>query len=343
MLQGFIFGTLLYYKSKSRKAHKYLGLTVFFLSFYLLWVLKYDYGLQKQFPSLEFLPVLFLWGIGPAFYSFLRFSIGKPISSERMKWHFMPLGAEWVYFNSCTLVYWANDWDWRNLNQLEILWVDKLASVEHSIGLISIGIYLLKSFYLLFRPQVITSAKIRYIFYCFTLLWVIWVPYSIFDILYYDFQFPPSGFYIFYIFFSALTYCIGFVGFKLDYSPVGKKKIINTLENQMLSDKIKVAMQEEKYYLDPDLTLITFAKQLNIHPNKVSAVLNNEFKKSFRDFVNSYRINEFKSRLETQNIENSTLLGLAYDAGFNSKASFNRIFKKEVGMTPNTYLKQLQN
>ena len=74
MLQGFIFGALLCWKSKFKGAQFFLGLTVLFLSFYLLWVLKYDYEFQTFIPELQFLPVLFLWGIGPAFYAYLRFA-----------------------------------------------------------------------------------------------------------------------------------------------------------------------------------------------------------------------------------------------------------------------------
>lgn len=67
MLQGFIFGALLCWKSKFKVAQFYLGLTVLFMSLYLLWVLKYDYEFQKWIPKLLFLPALFLWGIGPVF------------------------------------------------------------------------------------------------------------------------------------------------------------------------------------------------------------------------------------------------------------------------------------
>jgi len=351
MLQGFIFGALLFRKSRYNEAQKYLGITVLFLSFYLLWVLKYDYGFQKQFPFLGLLPVLFLWGIGPAFYSYLRFYIGKPISAKLLKWYFLPLAIEFAYFNTCTLIQWQNDWKWANFNQLEFALVSNLFNVEHIVGLTIIGLYLMKSIKLLYNQHEITySVKIRYMLFFFTFLWLIWVPYSIYDLIYYNFDFPPSGFYLFYILFTVLTYCIGFFGFRLnssiDYkestSKGFKNKISVTPEMRELATEIDCIMRQEKHYLNPKLSLRDFGLHVGAHPNKISTVINTVIGQSFRDFVNSYRIIDFKSRLESYDIEHKTILGLAYEVGFNSKASFNRVFKNTIGDSPIEYLEKIK-
>lgn len=72
----------------------------------------------------------------------------------------------------------------------------------------------------------------------------------------------------------------------------------------------------------------------------LSKAINQGFGKNFNDFVNEYRISEVKDRLGKSDLDRMTLLGIALDSGFNSKATFNRAFKKYTGMTPNQYVKE---
>ncbi len=356
MLQGFVFGALLCYKSKFKGAQFFLGLTVLFLSFYLLWVLKYDYGFQKQYPELQFLPVLFLWGIGPAFYAYLRFLFSKPIPKIQLKWMFLPLLIEILYFNFATLISVVNKMDVNNLNGFERFVVLRLFSVEHIVGLIIIGCFLFKSFKLLQEANVLyASNKIRSILICFGLLWLIWVPYTIIDVVYYNFGFPPSKFYTFYILFAILTYGIGFYGFRISDRTFAEVALPNdrqdsiesedsisvTEEQKSLALQLDATMKSDKCYLDPDLNLSRFSEIVSLHPNKVSAIINTVLEQSFRDYVNAYRVEEFKYLAQDYDLKSRTILSLAHDSGFNSKASFNRAFKKFSDITPAEYLENL--
>lgn len=354
MLQGFIFGVLLCYKSKFKGSQFYLGLTVLFLSFYLLWVLKYDYGFQSFIPELQFLPVLFLWGIGPAFYAYLRFLFGQPISPKRLRWLFFPLLIEVLYFNTCSVITWINNWESSNMNALEKAMIYNIFSVEHIVGLIIIAVYLVKSYKLLQHVHVLyASNKIRSILICFALLWLIWVPYTIMDIAYYNFSFPPSKFYAFYILFAILTYGIGFFGFRissetfvdvaLPKSNAEDKSLEQVVSAEMkaLSKLLNDTMKTERCYLDPDLNLASFSKIVNLHPNKTSAIINTVIGHSFRDFVNAYRIEEFKRQAKSYDLKSKTILSLAFDSGFNSKASFNRAFNKFCNTSPAEYLEEI--
>ena len=98
-------------------------------------------------------------------------------------------------------------------------------------------------------------------------------------------------------------------------------------------------LDEEEPFLIPNLSLRNLAEQVEIHPNKLSWLLNEKLGKNFNEFINFYRIEYFKKL--AQNPENShiSLIGLAYESGFNSKTVFNTYFKKETGMTPKEYLK----
>jgi AraC-like DNA-binding protein len=75
-------------------------------------------------------------------------------------------------------------------------------------------------------------------------------------------------------------------------------------------------------------------------PDKLSSVLNSRIKRNFFDFVNYYRIEEFKWVSKQAASKNITIMGMAWDAGFNSKATFNRVFKKVTGLTPGEYINQ---
>ena len=98
-------------------------------------------------------------------------------------------------------------------------------------------------------------------------------------------------------------------------------------------------MSDNKPYLEPKLTLSQLAELLGTSPNNLSQVINQCEGKNFYDFVNSYRISEFINRASSQTSKNLNILGIALDSGFNSKSSFNEVFKKQTGKTPSIYLK----
>jgi len=96
-------------------------------------------------------------------------------------------------------------------------------------------------------------------------------------------------------------------------------------------------MDQEKPYLDTELTLRSLSDKLNVSPHNLSEVINTKLGQSFFDFVNRYRVEEFKKKLEYPELSNYNLLAIAMESGFNSKTSFNMIFKKYTQMTPSQY------
>jgi AraC-like DNA-binding protein len=96
-------------------------------------------------------------------------------------------------------------------------------------------------------------------------------------------------------------------------------------------------MLDKKPYHDSELTLFTLAKQLKIHPNHLSQIINQHNNQNFFDYINEQRVIDVKEALLSHKYDNHSLLGIAYEFGFNSKASFNRAFKKFTGMTPSEF------
>jgi len=94
----------------------------------------------------------------------------------------------------------------------------------------------------------------------------------------------------------------------------------------------------EKPYLDPDLNLISLSQELGMTRAEVSEIINQGFGKNFNDFVNFYRVEAIKMMFEEGKQQQMSLLGVALECGFNSKATFNRVFKKFTQMSPSQYL-----
>lgn len=104
--------------------------------------------------------------------------------------------------------------------------------------------------------------------------------------------------------------------------------------------KIEAHMREQKPYLDGELTLTALAGQLAINPNQLSQVLNEGFGENFYRFVNRYRVEESKRLLLDPAFAHYNILGIAYEAGFSTKSTFNKTFKELTGLSPSTFVKQ---
>ncbi len=104
--------------------------------------------------------------------------------------------------------------------------------------------------------------------------------------------------------------------------------------------RILQLIQTEKAYEDAELSLTEVAKQLKTNPTIVSKVINQGFALNFNDFINHYRIEAVKEKLKAGEQKIQTLLGIAYDCGFNSKATFNRAFKKSTGQSPKEWMEK---
>jgi AraC-like DNA-binding protein len=114
----------------------------------------------------------------------------------------------------------------------------------------------------------------------------------------------------------------------------------NDLEN--LKTKLSNLMETEKPFLDSQLTLSILAKQMGLNTTVLSYVINSGFGVNFNDFINEFRINEVKNKLNNGASDNLNLLNIAFDSGFNSKATFNRAFKKFTGVSPREFMETKQ-
>jgi len=124
-----------------------------------------------------------------------------------------------------------------------------------------------------------------------------------------------------------------------------EKYATSGLSNKVANEKYKSLISkisEDCYYKENDLSLNNLAQKLDLSPNYLSQIINEKEGKNFYDFINSFRVEEFKRLIANPKNQQYTLLALAYDCGFNSKSSFNRSFKKHSGITPSQYVASLK-
>lgn len=150
---------------------------------------------------------------------------------------------------------------------------------------------------------------------------------------------------------SLLIYALGYLKMRRpepepEPEPVGKeepslkkyeKSTLTTERSERYLDKVLNFMRSEKPFTDGDLTVQKLAQRLSIPAHHLSQTLNERLGQTFSDFVNSYRVEEAKQKLLDPALKHLSVLGIAEEVGFNSKSSFNSVFKKHTNMTPSEF------
>lgn len=186
-------------------------------------------------------------------------------------------------------------------------------------------------------------------------LWTSWIAFECCFILFWHFQLHFVTVYVvLYVLMIVMTYStywIGIKGFQASASLSEKRFTLlikktpspnfyanaNAADVNRLIERLERAMKEEKQYRDENLSLQILAEKINENPNLVSYVLNNSLNQSFYDFVNQHRVDEVKAKMADPKYAHLKLIEIAFECGFNSKATFNRVFKKLTGTSPTAH------
>lgn len=120
-----------------------------------------------------------------------------------------------------------------------------------------------------------------------------------------------------------------------------RKQVLSEEKIQLYKVQILQLMEDAKPYLDCDLTLPKLASMLLLNTYQTSYLINSCFSENFYTFINKYRVDACKKMLENKEYANLSILGIGYEAGFNSKTAFNTTFKKITGYSPMEYQDQI--
>jgi AraC-like DNA-binding protein len=118
---------------------------------------------------------------------------------------------------------------------------------------------------------------------------------------------------------------------------IQRKDLLGQELAEEIEKRLYYLLEIEKIYRDEKLSLLSLADRLKITPHQLSWVINQKINKSFPSLVNFCRVEEVKKKLSQSNQNETTILQVAFEAGFSTKTSFNRAFKKITGLTPSQY------
>lgn len=346
-INGFAWSILIFFNKNKKQANIYLGLLLFLFSLGSIKII-----LQEQIRNFNYIlpiPLLYQFALGPLLYLYLRASLSKSYQKYFQLWiHFIP---SLLFDVGTTFLFFRLRWH-GHLEEIA-----KLSFLLDVLAFFTFSGYWLFSYKLVRQFQHSTGKQsglvitnwAKKIVVASVLIVVTWLIYIIWVV---GFQSQPLAgmqpYYPVYLVFCLCIYSIGILGYYrpeigMQSMPSYEKKLLLSdtalLEKQkMVSERIK----NDLLYRDDQLSLQKLSKKLGLSVNELSYIINTGFKMNFNDLINEYRIMDFKDHLSDTGNQKYTLLGIAYKAGFNSKASFYRAFKKATGKTPAAFYKEIK-
>lgn len=350
----FTFIFLLWFGKVNRSANRFLAVALVVVVLWITRVLAVDIQFQNYFTRWDRLPMQFLLALGPLIY-FYVLKITRPVYEFRWKdlLHFSPLLLEQI-----ALVLEINESNHTGAATYDTTVFQQLNPVLQLLIFISLITYLYRShrlienFYRQLQPVMMDRSRLEFrwlrrLLAATAMLWILWIGYAAVDYFGYSNQLGLHVYYPVYISFVAViiwTAAAAFLkpqaGMLVQVAPAIRPAV--SIELKQKGTWLRQTIERNLYYQDPDLTLRSLAEILNLNPNELSRIINTALKKSFNDFINEYRIREVTRKMQDPTYDRMTLFGIALDAGFNSKSTFNRAFRQMTGKSPAEYKSWLE-
>jgi AraC-like DNA-binding protein len=340
------------------------------------------YDNQPYRDFLFYMPFQHLFLVGPVIYFYTQSLLNPSFKFTKKTFlHFMPgilyliyTLIIWVYDKFIFQDYYfykdGLDKDFEN-------WYQKTGLLSMTIYfIISIRYY---NLYRKLMFQVVSYADsvlfkwIKTYLYSFLVMLLLPISFDVIGLFYPEMN-SYQGSWWFFLFFSIIMYYVAITGYSnpvitkipFEISVFDKKPALLLSNNFNIEDaiidiehetfeenhspeienwkvKIETLLADQKLFQNPELTLTDLAKKLETNAAVISKTINQGFGLNFNDFINNYRVEAVKQSFENGNHKKSTLLGIAFDCGFNSKATFNRAFKKNTGLSPKDFLGSIKS
>ncbi len=343
---GIFLGVISVFFFRKKSIELFLALFILVWSLFGLKFQMYGtgYGLSMDIGT-AFVPISFLLFLGPLLYFHSRNLIHDNFSFQRKDWlHFLPGTILFVYY----LVMYLMPPEIRS-GHLHTDFDPYLVILEQFLGVVSIVGYLLFSVKEIKelngnserkKAEVKWLTKFYYLTYALIFMWLINLTVNG---VFFEFKSATITYFSLWVALCVYMYWIGVEVFRNEKVLILKNFNARKVDNSELSDfkqKIHEIMESKKPFTDPNLTLRKLAEHLEMKPKQLSGLINASFQKNFYAYVNEYRLEEVKQLLIDKDMGHLTIVAIAEKAGFNSKSTFNSLFKKEVGMTPKEYKSQ---
>jgi len=354
VIQGFILSGMLFSALRDYYMNRYLGAIVLLMSLACLNGYFFEAAWFQQSVVCQVLhsvvPLVLIMPVGPLIFFYTKAVTDQHWRMEKKQWKqffpvvidLVPYLAAFIYiFGYFLKIISPNPGPWG-------LFIDNYNTYADIPRWLSVSVYLYSSYKLVkinhnekplynwLRLFIKAFAVFQVVWFCFMVPYVI--PQYNIPLL------EQVGWYPVLVPLVVLIYWMGIKGYLAAKAGTGYQQKANKtaariapeIASQTLAVLTRI-MEEEQLYLKPDLNLEMLSKHTHISPKTISAVLNSHLHLSFNQWVNGYRIAAFKQRLMEANSGHLTLAGMALECGFNSQATFQRIFKQFTGMVPSEY------
>jgi len=353
-------------KNSNYTASILLALVLIFYTLPVMRVTLHDMGFYNVYTWPVF-SIELLYGLGPSLYLYTKTLIhGDQPFSRHYFWHFTPVILELMYYFS-PLYFGVSDYLITSpSSHYDVFWL-----LQQFGAILSVLIYFLLSIKSLMRYSSWVKNNhsdlhqknldwIKKPIILYSLFFFLWFTLRAYDVLFYSDLMPLDNYYPLLFLLSFTTYWIGTKGYlrkqaiQVSYNEnlnsrvqtssknddiLQKTLLKNTVKDAQAFKQLSECMIKQKPYLINDLTLAELAEIVCINSRALSKLINENAGTNFYDYINTYRLNEFKTRISQD--QKSRILDLAFDSGFNSKTTFNSIFKSHTGMTPSQFRKSL--
>lgn len=352
MTQGFVFAVILWKKSATNPANKYKAFLLIVLSYGLLNQVLRLYGIG-YYDVWYHLTLDLEWSYGPLLFLYIKSQTTRDYRlSGEDRWILLPIAIQII----CSIYVRSQNffWDgtresltwlgyygyayWRNFSTVPIIAslfiiyfsrksllllkkLDRNEVIEQNFRWVKNLVVVFGAYYTVVLIILVADLSI--------FLTTVGTDYFYFTRFYY---------YPFFIGIAILIYWLGVSNLvRSDQRILKTKKSIPDEELKILqeqAEKLDTIMLEKELYRDQELTLTKLAEELEIKSYLLTRTLNEVLNQSFTDYINQFRVKKVKELVKNPENDKYTLLSLAYDAGFNSKSSFNRAVKKHLGISP---------
>ncbi|MBO9202149.1 MULTISPECIES: helix-turn-helix domain-containing protein [Niastella] len=362
-IQGLIVSTLLFRRTVNKRSNRLLAFLILLMSMACLNLYCVHSNLLETSRILRiiswFVPMIVIMPMGPLIYFYIQSMLNPSFRLTRNHRLQFLAGIIDIVPQVTTIIFLTgvymkvikyNPEPWG-------LFIDRYNMYSDIPRWLSLTVYVLLSFRFLRKEKTAgvhtDKEAVRKwlqlfinIFIAFQFIWFIYlIPYI--HPAYSDRLLNKFDWYPIYIPIAIMIYWLGLKGYFISLA-INTEKVKKTLYRditkeggEQIMSLLQKSMKEDKLYLNPELNLEAVAKHTGIVAKMISTVLNQHQQTNFNEWVNAYRIGEFKGRLRSGSLEQLTIAALAVECGFNSQATFQRIFKQSEGVTPSAYLKTI--
>ncbi|MEP5611613.1 MAG: AraC family transcriptional regulator, partial [Cyclobacteriaceae bacterium] len=349
VINGFVFAFLLFEKKENRRANRFLSLMIFSMCLtftpYML-----DPSIWNKFRWLAWMPFSLSYWIGPAFYFYVRTLThpSRPLTKKWL-WHFSPIVLNYLHSTYHAYVKDSNPWPWFH----------HFAEILEYVAILSILTYMIVSYRAIAKYQKslldsVSNTDQIDLLWIRRLILIIIASFGVILILlvisrghfgmdtFHQWDFYRS---IVLLIYAAILYWVSISGFQqaqtlnlaIEENPQGAK---DGNELSIVVTRLQECIADGFLYRNPELSLTDLSKFSGISQRAISDAIHQELGKNYYQFINEYRVEEMKMKLLDNSLNHFKIFSLAIDSGFNSKASFNRVFKTYTGHTPKEFKSQ---